>query len=180
MDGVDVIVSHWAVARPELDVSALKVFGRLHRSFLVYRARIASTFEEHNITESGFDVLACLRRAVPDHRLTAGQLAEQTLVTTGGLSLRVKRLEDAGLVTRAKDAHDARVVYVELTPEGAALVDRIADEHFAKLQTMLAGLSEDEAVELAQLLGTLERSARSAMLGDGLDPGESDPITAGG
>lgn len=79
MDGVDVIVSHWAVARPELDVSGLKVFGRLHRSFLVYKNRIAETFEKYDITDSGFDVLACLRRAVPDHRLTAGELAEQTL-----------------------------------------------------------------------------------------------------
>ncbi|MGK2317111.1 MarR family winged helix-turn-helix transcriptional regulator [Gordonia rhizosphera] len=179
MDGVDVIVAHWAVARPELDVSALKVFGRLHRSFLVYKARIATTFDEYDISEAGFDVLACLRRAVPDHRLTAGQLAEQTLVTTGGLSLRVKRLEDAGLVRRSKDPHDARVVYVDLTPEGAALVDRVADEHFAKLRLMLDGLSDDDAAELAGLLGQLERSARSAVLGDGLDPGESDPITAG-
>ncbi|ROZ98126.1 MarR family winged helix-turn-helix transcriptional regulator [Gordonia sp. OPL2] len=179
MDGVDVIVSHWAVARPELDVSALKVFGRLHRSFLVYKARIAATFEEYDITDSGFDVLACLRRAVPENRLTAGKLAEQTLVTTGGLSLRVKRLEDAGLVTRTKDAHDARVVYVELTPEGAALVDRVADDHFAKLQTMLDGLSAEDAADLARLLGRLEDSARSAMLGDGLDPGESDPIAVG-
>ncbi|MGV9711544.1 MarR family winged helix-turn-helix transcriptional regulator [Gordonia sp. NPDC003424] len=178
MDGVDVIVSNWAVARPELDVSALKVFGRLHRSFLVYKARIAETFESYNINDAGFDVLACLRRAVPDHRLTAGDLAEQTLVTTGGLSLRVKRLEEAGLVTRTRDATDARVVYVELTPAGAALVDRIADEHFAKLQIMLDGLSETEAVELAQLLGRLENSARSAILGDGMDPGESDPAAS--
>ncbi|MDL9947152.1 MarR family transcriptional regulator [Gordonia sp. ABSL11-1] len=179
MDGVDQIVSRWAVARPELDVSALKVFGRLHRSFLVYKARIAATFEEHNITDSGFDVLACLRRAVPDHRLTAGELAELTLVTTGGLSLRVKRLEEAGLVTRTRDSDDARVVYVTLTPSGAELVDRVADEHFAKLTSMLDELSDRDAAQLARLLGRLEKSARSAHLGDGLDPGESDPITAG-
>jgi len=160
MDGVDVIVSHWAVARPELDVSGLKVFGRLHRSFLVYKNRIAETFEKHDITDSGFDVLACLRRAVPDHRLTAGELAEQTLVTTGGLSLRVKRLEESGLVTRSKDAADARVVYVELTQAGTALVDSVADEHFRKLNTMLGDMSEDDIATLATLLGRLEQSAR--------------------
>lgn len=160
MDGVDVIVSHWAVARPELDVSGLKVFGRLHRSFLVYKSRIAETFEKHDITDSGFDVLACLRRAVPDHRLTAGELAEQTLVTTGGLSLRVKRLEDAGLVTRSRDAGDARVVYVELTPAGSALVDAVADEHFRKLNAMLGDMNEDDVRTLATLLARLELSSR--------------------
>lgn len=171
MDGVDVIVSHWAIARPELDVSALKVFGRLHRSFLIYKSEISETFDKHHITDSGFDVLACLRRSVPHHRLTAGQLAEQTLVTTGGLSLRVKRLEDAGLVTRSKDAGDARVVYVELTPAGAALVDRVADEHFAKLHSMLGQLTEDEASTLASLLTKLETSARSVAHDDSADPG---------
>ncbi|MDJ0395035.1 MarR family transcriptional regulator [Rhodococcus sp. G-MC3] len=160
MDGVDVIVSHWAVARPELDVSGLKVFGRLHRSFLVYKSRIAETFEKHDITDSGFDVLACLRRAVPDHRLTAGELAEQTLVTTGGLSLRVKRLEDAGFVTRSRDAGDARVVYVELTPTGSALVDNVADEHFKKLSAMLGDMNEDDVKTLSALLARLENSAR--------------------
>lgn len=166
MDGVDVIVSHWAIARPELDVSALKVFGRLHRSFLAYRSQISETFDKHDITESGFDVLACLRRSVPHHRLTAGELAEQTLVTTGGLSLRVKRLEDAGLVTRSKDAGDARVVYVEITPAGSSLVDRVADEHFAKLKTMLGDLDDNEVATLATLLGKLEKSARSGVLDD--------------
>lgn len=164
MDGVDVIVSHWAVARPELDVSGLKVFGRLHRSFLVYKTTIAATFEKYGITDSGFDVLACLRRSLPDHRLTAGELAEQTLVTTGGLSLRVKRLEDAGLVTRTRDAVDARVVYVEITPAGSALVDAVADEHFHKLNTMLGDLNEDDVATLASLLGRLEHSARAVEL----------------
>ncbi len=167
MDGVDVIVSHWAVARPELDVSGLKVFGRLHRSFLVYKNRIAETFDKYDITDSGFDVLACLRRAVPDHRLTAGELAEQTLVTTGGLSLRVKRLEESGLVTRSKDAVDARVVYVELTPKGSALVDAIADEHFPKLTAMLGDMTESDVSTLASLLAHLEHSARSV---DGPSP----------
>ncbi|ANZ23307.1 MULTISPECIES: MarR family winged helix-turn-helix transcriptional regulator [Rhodococcus] len=178
---MDAIVAHWAVARPELDVSGLKVFGRLHRSFLVYKSRIAPTFEEHGINDSGFDVLACLRRAVPHHRLTAGELADQTLVTTGGLSLRVNRLEQAGLVTRSKDSQDARVVYVELTPAGAALVDSVADAHFAKLRAMLGDLDTGERETLARLLARLEHSARAAEFEDsgtgvGVDSDADRPV----
>jgi DNA-binding MarR family transcriptional regulator len=178
MDGVDVIVSHWAVARPELDVSALRVFGRLHRSFLVYKRLIAETFEAYGINDAGFDVLACLRRSVPNHRLTAGELAEQTLVTTGGLTLRVKRLEEAGLVRRSRDAVDARVVYVELTSEGSALVDAVADEHFPKLRSMLAGLNDDEIDSLAHLLRRLEESAGAAAP-EGEGPPERNASHAG-
>ena len=39
--------------------------------------------------------------------------------------------------------------------------------------------SEEEAAELASLLSRLEHSSRSAVLEDGLDPGETDPITVG-
>ena len=174
MDGVDVIVANWAVARPELDVSALRVFGRLHRSFLVYKSCIAETFERHEITDSGFDVLVCLRRAVPHHRLTAGQLAEQTLVTTGGLSLRVNRLQEAGLVTRTRDATDARIVYVEMTARGRGLVDVIADEHFAVLQSMVSGLDESEVTTLELLLRRLESSARAARTNPGITTAAAD------
>lgn len=43
------------------------------------------------------------------------------MVTTGGLSLRVERLEGAGLVTRTRDATDARIRYVEMTAQGRGL-----------------------------------------------------------
>lgn len=163
-DGVGEIIRQWAQSRPELDVSALEVFGRLHRSFLLYRSRINGVFEEYGTNEAGFDVLACLRRAEPDFRRTAGELAKQTLVTTGGLTLRVNRLEEAGLVLRERDDEDARVVYVTLSETGRDLVDRVADAHFAELGRMLVGLDSDQQVRLAGLLGVLERSLRTAEL----------------
>ncbi|MGC5164676.1 MarR family transcriptional regulator [Rhodococcus sp. 105337] len=166
-DGVKDIIRGWAHVRPELDVSALEVFGRLHRSYLLYRQEINAGFEAFGIHEAGFDVLAALRRSEPDHRCTAGELARQTLVTTGGLTLRVNRLEAAGLVTRVRDADDARVVYVALTEAGRKLVDEIADAHFTKLQRMLAPLDADTRARLADLLSELEDSLQVAT-----DPGD--------
>lgn len=160
-DGVGEIIRQWARSRPELDVSALEVFGRLHRSFLLYRSRINDVFERFDTNEAGFDVLACLRRAEPTFRRTAGELAKQTLVTTGGLTLRVNRLEEAGLVVRERDAEDARVVYVTLSEEGHRLIDRVSDAHFAELARMLAGLDGGQREELAGLLTILEASLRS-------------------
>ena len=159
-DGVDDIIGQWAKVRPELDVSAMEVFGRLHRSFLLYRAAIGSRFAELGTTEPGFDVLATLRRCGPEHRLNAGELARQTLVTTGGLTLRVKRLEEEGYVRREQDADDNRMVHVELTQTGRELVDRAADVHFQNLTRMLDGLSTGEREDLARLFGRLYESLR--------------------
>ena len=161
-DSVGEIVARWRQVRPELDVSAMTVFGPLHRAFLLYRLQITEVFERHGINEAGFDVLACLRRAAPDFRATAGELAAQTLVTTGGLTLRVNRLQEAGLVTRERDAVDNRVVYVALTESGKDLIDKVADDHFANEARMLAGLPERERRELADLLVRLEGALRGA------------------
>lgn len=160
-DGVDAIIGQWRAVRPELDVSGMAVFGPLHRAFLLYRMQIAEIFERHGTNEAGFDVLASLRRA-PDFRRTAGELAAETLVTTGGLTLRVKRLEEAGLVSRQRDETDARVVYVTLTDEGRRLVDEVSDAHFENELEMLAGLTVKQRETLGDLLVALESSLREA------------------
>jgi len=155
LDAVDEIVRQWATVRPELDVGAVEVFGRLHRSFLLYRSGISAKFAEVGTNEPGFDVLAALRRSGPELRLSAGVLARQTLVTTGGLSFRLKRLEAEGYVRRERDPEDQRMVYVSLTEAGRELVDRAADVHFENLSRMLVGLSGEERDDLARLLGRL-------------------------
>lgn len=161
-DAVDSIIRQWSKARPELDVSAMAIFGRLHRAFLLYRAQTHDLFERYGTNEAGFDVLATLRRSGPEHRLTAGQLAKQCLVTTGGVALRVNRLDTAGLVARDRDADDARVVYVSLTERGRELVDKVADAHFANEAQMLDGLPQEKQKALAELLRDLERTLRNA------------------
>ena len=171
-DAVDGIISQWARSRPTLDVSAMEVFGRLHRSFLLYRTGIGALFAEVGSTEPGFDVLAALRRSGPEHRLSAGELARQTLVTTGGLTLRVKRLEREGFVRRERDPEDNRIVYVELTDAGLDLVDRAADVHFSNMSRMLEKLTPEERRDLARLLGRLYESLEAAM--PGLEPSEAE------
>src|SRR3954447_3846866 len=49
-------------------------------------------------------------------RLTAGQLAEASGLTTGAVTAMIDRMERAGYVTRVRDLEDRRRVFVELTP----------------------------------------------------------------
>jgi DNA-binding MarR family transcriptional regulator len=172
-DAVDEIIGQWARVRPGLDVSAMEVFGRLHRSFLLYRLGIAEGFTGVGTNEPGFDVLAALRRSGPEQRLSAGELARRTLVTTGGLTLRVRRLEQEGYVRRERDPEDNRMVYVELTDSGRELVDRAADAHFENMNRMLERLTSDERTTLAHLLGRLYESVQETVpgLGPGVGPG---------
>lgn len=163
-DAVDLIIEQWRHARPDVDVSAMSVFGRLHRSFYRYQDQIGAVFREHGITMAAFDVLSALRRNGEPYRLPAGRLAEQTLVTTGGMTLRVDRLESDGLVRRERDASDGRVVYVALTEAGMELIDAVVEDHFRNERRMLRGLSATEQRRLADLLSRVERSLELAEL----------------
>jgi DNA-binding MarR family transcriptional regulator len=163
-DAIDLIMEQWRHARPELDTSALPVLGRLHRSFHRYQAQIGALLERHGVNIAAFDVLTALRRNGEPFRLTAGALAQQTLVTTGGLTLRVDRLQSDGLVERVQDPHDGRVVYVQLTDKGRKFIDEVVDDHFSNEKRMLVGLTAAERKHLAELLGRLERSLELAEL----------------
>src|SRR5690242_20032294 len=54
------------------------------------------------------ELLACLLRAEPDHRLSAGTLLTQLQLTSGAITNRVRRLELNGWVTRDLDPEIGR------------------------------------------------------------------------
>ena len=91
---------------------------------------------------------------------TVGGLAEACLLQQPTTTKLLDRMARDGLVTRAQDARDRRVVRVALTPEGKALAEeliRAAREHEADV---LARFPEMEAVDLKGLLrSVLERGA---------------------
>ncbi|MFI6729694.1 MarR family transcriptional regulator [Streptomyces sp. R-74717] len=161
-DAVDLILEQWKRELPELDASPMAVLGRLHRSFLRYQGLLSDLFDCFDLNMAAFDVLAALRRSGPPYRQTAGELADIALVTTGGITLRLDRLEKAGLVTRERDLDDRRVVHARLTERGIEIADVVAVAHFANEQRMLAELSESECRQLGRLLGKLERSLETA------------------
>lgn len=157
-DAVDLMLEQWRRERPDVDTSPLGVFGRLHRSFNRYQNQLTKLFDSYDLSMAGFGLLAALRRLGAPYRCTAGQLADTILLSTGGITQRVDKLETAGLVRRDRDPVDRRVVYVELTDKGLALIDEVAAAHFANEARMLSGLTQSEQAQLAKLLSRLEHS----------------------
>lgn len=106
----------------------------------------------YGLTEGEFDVLATLRRAGEPYERAAGELADHTLVTTGGLTKRVDRLEARGLVERRAAASDARRRLVRLTPQGKDLIDRAFSAHLANEHRLLEELGETDASAIESIL----------------------------
>ena len=70
-----------------------------------------------------YDVLATLRRSGEPFQLTPGALGGSLMLSTGGMTGRLDRLEQAGLVTRCPGPGDRRSRLVTLTDRGRQLID---------------------------------------------------------
>jgi DNA-binding MarR family transcriptional regulator len=163
-DHVDRLLDQWRTERPDLDVSPMAVIGRLSRLNRLVDAELRQTFGAHGLDAASFDVLATLRRSGPAHRLTPAELMRASMVTSGAITQRLDRLEARGLVTRTPSATDGRVVYVALTDDGRALIDRALPDHVETEHRVLAGLSRAQREALAGVLRELLES-----LGDRTD-----------
>jgi len=151
-DRVAQIQQAWRRERPDLDPSPQGVIARLHRIGLELTERLVAVYAEFGLSEGEFDVLATLRRAGEPYERAAGELADHTLVTTGGLTKRVDRLAARGLVERRAEASDARRRLVRLTPEGLDLIDRAFTAHLANEHRILEELGSADAAALEPLL----------------------------
>jgi len=154
-DEVDDLVAAWQAERPDLDVQPLQVLSRVSRlARHLDRAR-RSAFAGHGLEPWEFDVLAALRREGPPYELSPGALLRTTLVTSGTMTNRVDRLEQAGLVRRRPDPHDKRGILVTLTEAGQTRVDAALASLLEAEQALLAGLPEGSRRTLAGLLRVL-------------------------
>ncbi|PWJ49839.1 DNA-binding transcriptional regulator, MarR family [Quadrisphaera granulorum] len=151
-DRVARIQEQWRIERPDLDVSPLGLIGRLHRLAAALTRELEVVYEAYGLSEGDFDVLATLRRTATE--LTAGDLATATMVTTGGTTKRLDRLERAGLVVRRVSETDGRSRVVALTGAGRRLIDEAFTTHVANEHRLVGQLDDDDAAALERILRT--------------------------
>ncbi|HEY8524459.1 MAG TPA: MarR family transcriptional regulator [Acidimicrobiales bacterium] len=170
-DEVDRIIAQWRNERPDLDPSPMGVFGRLARISIARQSLLTKFMAQYDLSPAGFDVLANLRRSGPPHRKTPSELATSSLLSSGGVTFRLDRLEAAGLIRRVPSPTDRRVMYAELTPEGLALIDDVMKIHLEHEHELLVDFSQEERDTLARLLSKLEASLRSSATTDAAGDG---------
>jgi DNA-binding MarR family transcriptional regulator len=151
----------WAEQRPDLDTTPMALIARLGRVTSYVDHQLAAFFAEHDLTRADWDVLASLRRIGPPYRLSPTELYRGLMRSSAGMTHRLARLEERGLIRRIDDPDDRRGLLVVLTPRGRRLVDRLAAGHLDNERRLLTGLSAAEQDQLTgllrQLLHRLER-----------------------
>lgn len=119
------------------------------------RPAIEAVFSRHGIDTGQFDILATLRRSGPPFELRPTELMHDLLVSSGGLTDQLNRLERKGLIERKKSGKDGRSSLAKLTQTGLALADQAYAEDMAVEEKMLRPLDETERRDLAHLLAKL-------------------------
>lgn len=155
-DRVDNLIDEWRERRPELDFRSAEVVTRLLRAAHYVQARLDDIAAAYGLSHTGdLDVLLDLDRADPDRGRTPTELAEIQLVTPGGMTVRLNRLQQAGLVERRPNPSDGRGVLIRLTPIGRDLA-RDALAPVIETQTdSLGSLGTSDQSTLADLLREL-------------------------
>jgi DNA-binding MarR family transcriptional regulator len=112
---------------------------------------------EAGIPLSWFEVLAKITWA-PEACSRMGALADDLLLSRGGATRLIARMEEAGLVRREIPAHDRRATYAYVTEKGQAALERAAPIHLGKVDEYLKQhLTEEELDVLARAMGKVLR-----------------------
>jgi DNA-binding MarR family transcriptional regulator len=159
---VDEIRSGWACVRPDLptrSVGAVSLIWRLARMLHAERARVLAGLD---IDQATLEVLANLRRNTGEEPMSPSDLAAACGVTPGAISLRLRRAEQSGWVTRTSDPADARGVLVSLTKSGRSAAERFAQIVLEHDDVLVAAMSDGDLARLERLLERLEGSIHAA------------------
>jgi DNA-binding MarR family transcriptional regulator len=153
-DSIDGFLDRCAVDLPGLDLEVEGIVDRIQYLQRHLRRAMEETLAEHGLTHGEWSVLGHLRRSEAG-RLTPGQLARQGDLSTGAMTNRLDRLEQAGLVTRVPDPDDRRSVQVELTAAGHEAWQNSVGVQARKEELVVAALSKTERKQLNDLLRRL-------------------------
>lgn len=155
LDHVDRLRAQWARELPGLDTHPMAVLGRIYRISNLVRPGIEATFARYGLDRGEFDVISTLTRSGKPYRLTPTELYTSLMISSGGLTHRLGRLEKAGLIAREPSAEDGRSLVVVLTPKGRELAEAAFREDMRQEAEVLAGMDAGERAALERLLRRL-------------------------
>src|SRR4051812_2131997 len=134
---------------------AKMVLDSIRRIVQMLRQGAASAQRELGISAAQLFVLEKLTAA--KRPVSVGELAERTLTHQSSVSVVVQRLEDAGLVVRARSQSDARRVELLPTQRAIHLLRKAPTAGQDRIVQAVTKMPARQRKQLAQLLAALAR-----------------------
>lgn len=154
-DVMDIGIAQWRKERPDIDPSAKAITGRILRLHDVILRAFNSAFTPHGLKYPNYAVLATLRSMGEPYEMTPSALQDMMVLTSGGLSKLLGRLESQKLIIRKVGPTDRRSVIVKLTEKGRVLIDEAMVTQAKVEHELIASLEMDERHLMESLLRRL-------------------------
>src|SRR6185295_6974492 len=154
-DALDDWLDIWEREIPSLDRTTegiVERIGNLHKDL---DRSMEETLATYGLDRRSFHLLGRLRSYGPPYRRSPGQLAGDMRLSSGAMTNRLDRMEEAGLIRRLPDPNDRRAVQVELTDAGRRAWDDTISVQAAKEALVAEALNAKEKQELNDLLRRL-------------------------
>jgi DNA-binding MarR family transcriptional regulator len=155
LDSIDRFLAEWNEDVPELDFEVEGIVDRIYNLAKRLRQSADETFAAYGLNHGEWKVLLALRRTGAPYRRSPGWLAEHLCLSSGAMTNRLDRLEQAGLVRRLPDPKDRRALQVELTDEGHRVWKESIGAQATKEASIASALDDEEKRELTALLRKL-------------------------
>jgi len=152
-------VDRWLAERelPGVDKEVEGIVDRINGLNRRLHRMLDETLSEFGLSLGDWKVLNHLQSAGPPYRRSAGKLAARADLSSGAMTNRLDKLEEAELVRRLPDPDDRRGVKVELTDHGLKIWEDALRTGAAQEALVAAALTKEEKKELNALLRRLMR-----------------------
>jgi len=135
----------------ELD---LRLWRQLYQTYTLLKQCEDGIFEEHGLTTEQYAVLVSISYLGQPARIT--DIARWLDRSTNSISMIVDRMVKAGLVRRARDKGDRRVVYVSKTSKAESLFKPATVASLKSIQKMLWPMQYEDKLTLFDLLSKVK------------------------
>ncbi|MFG3338865.1 MarR family winged helix-turn-helix transcriptional regulator [Glycomyces sp. NPDC048151] len=154
-DAVDRIAEQWHRELPDLELESMALYGRIHRISQKLGARLHELRARQGLGRNEFDVLATIRRSGEPYTLSPKEIGAAMMLSSGGLTGRLDKLEAAGFVERLPDPADRRGLKVRMTALGREVIEEAVRTGVDLQLETLEVLTPQERSQLSDLLRKL-------------------------
>lgn len=126
---------------------------RLFRDIIIVEEKYIITDEFKDITVNDMHIIEAIGNKEPR---TMSTIAKSLHVTMGTLTTGINGLVKKGYAVRIRSDKDRRIVYATLTPKGIKAFKKHANFHIEMVNSIIEGLSDDEASVLTAALSKLD------------------------
>ncbi|MGH3246108.1 MAG: MarR family winged helix-turn-helix transcriptional regulator [Trebonia sp.] len=137
---MDAFIDSWRRELPELDQPVLDFVKRAARLGQLLEEALVECLAPWSLSKADYSVLSILRVAGAPYEMRPTDLRNRLLLTSGGVSNIVNRLERLNLVERVPDPADGRSSWVRLTSGGVGTAEETIRAWAAVQEQLLSGL----------------------------------------